>query len=315
MRIAVAGSGRLGATVMRPLLQSSHQVVAVVQDGRQTRGLKRILARISGRIFGGADNMLKLAAVNRLPVVYINKMSPEELAPLKALNIDVLLVSGFAIILKKPILELPRVGCVNMHSSLLPRHRGPNPFSAAIVQGDTQSGVTFHVMEEGIDTGVILDQTPFEIEASDDMMTVYRKACAIAGERICAVMDQVARDGLRGAEQDPALATYDGKPTDADAQVDWSRPAAEIDRLVRGLTPAKMPRFPYRGSQIFIAKSRFSSEAVDAAPGTVLKNGNPPRIATGQGWIDLQVAFCRRPFPWIWPSPFNRPRVGERLDP
>jgi methionyl-tRNA formyltransferase len=170
-------------------------------------------------------------------------------------------------------------------------------------------------MEEGIDTGVILDQTPFEIEASDDMMTVYRKACAIAGERICAVMDQVARDGLRGAEQDPALATYDGKPTDADAQVDWSRPAAEIDRLVRGLTPAKMPRFPYRGSQIFIAKSRFSSEAVDAAPGTVLKNGNPPRIATGEGWIDLQVAFCRRPFPWIWPSPFNRPRVGERLDP
>lgn len=312
MRIAIAASGRLGATVTRPLLQTRHEIVALVQDGRQTRGIWRVLNPLFSHL-GGADNMLKIARKNRMAIIYIDKMNDAELAPLRALKIDLLLVSGFAIILKKPLLELPRIGCINMHSSLLPRHRGPNPFSAAIVQGDSHSGVTFHVVEEGIDTGDILDQTSFEIEPRDEMMTLYKKACDIAGQRVCEVIEYIEQHGLVGTPQDPALATYDPKLTDADAWIDWTRSAIEIDRMIRGFSPATMPRFHFNNDTIYVAKSTPHTDPVDAAPGTVLSSGHPTRIATGAGSIDLNVAFCRRPFPWIWPAPFNRPVTGERL--
>lgn len=314
MRIAIAASGRLGTTVLRPLLDSTHDVVAVIQDGRQTRGAKRWITRLLSRFLGGRENMLKLAARHRIPIFYIDKMSEAELDPLRKLNVDILLVSGFAIILKKPILELPRIGCVNMHSSLLPRHRGPNPFSAVIVQGETESGVTFHVMEEGIDTGDILDQTPFDLGPRDEMMAVYRKACVIAGERVVPLMDRIAREGLIGRPQDPALATYDRKLTDADAWLDWTRPAEELDRMVRGFSPATMPRFAFRKDTVYVARSKIVENTTGAAPGTVVRARRPVRIATGDGLLELQVAFCKRPFPWIWPTRLNRPVDGERLN-
>lgn len=312
MRIAIAASGRLGATVTRPLLQTRHEVVALIQDGRQTKGIWRPINRLFSYL-GGADNMLAIARRNRMRVVYIDKMTETELAPLSALNIDLLLVSGFAIILKKPLLDLPRIGCINMHSSLLPRHRGPNPFSAAIVQGDTHTGVTFHVMEEGIDTGDILDQTTFEIGPRDEMMTVYKKACEIAGKRIAEVIDYVDQHGLTGTPQDPALATYDPKLTDKDAWIDWGKSAVEIDRMVRGFSPATMPRFRFKDDTIYLAKSTPHPEPVEALPGTVISCDRAPRIATGEGSIDLNVAFCRKPIPWVWPSPLSRPITGERL--
>jgi len=312
MRIAIAASGRLGATVTRPLLQTRHEVVALIQDGRQTKGIWRPINWIFSYL-GGADNMLAIARRNRMRVVYIDKMTEAELAPLRALNIDLLLVSGFAIILKKPLLQLPRIGCINMHSSLLPRHRGPNPFSAAIVQGDTHTGVTFHVMEEGIDTGDILDQSTFEIEPRDEMMTVYRKACEVAGQRIVEVIEYIDNHGLVGTPQDPALATYDPKLTEKDAWIDWGKSAIEIDRMIRGFSPATMPRFRFKDDTIYVAKSTPHPEPVDAAPGTVISSGNPLRIATGAGSLDLHVAFCRKPVPWVWPSPFSRPVTGERL--
>lgn len=314
MRIAVAASGKLGTSVLRPLLESSHQVVAVLQDGRQVRGHRRCTSRWLARLLGGRDNFLKLAARHRLPVHYIDKMDEAELAPLRSLEIDVLLVSGFAIILKPALIGLPRIGCVNMHSSLLPRHRGPNPFSAVIVQGDAVTGVTFHRIDEGIDTGEILEQTPFEIGARDEMIQIYHRACQIAGERVVPLMDRIAREGLRGDAQDPALATYDRKLTEADAWIDWRWSTAQIDRMVRGFPPTVMPRFRFRGDVVYVAKAQPHAGEPDAAPGTVLRDHQPARIATGDGALEIRVAFCKRPLPWIWPSPFSRPREGERLE-
>lgn len=314
MRIAIAASGRLGATVARPILASRHELVAVVQDGRSSKGAWRFLAHLGAAVFGGANNMLALAKRNRLKIVHIDKMTEEELAPLRELDIDLLLVCGFAIILKKPLLELPRLGCVNMHSSLLPRHRGPNPFSAAIIQGDTHTGITFHVMEEGIDTGPILDQAVFEIGPRDEMLTIYHQACALAGERIVDLLDKIEREGLVGIPQDHTQASYDPKTTDADTWIDWSRSAIELDRMVRGLSPAKMARCRYGENIIYVAKAEPHPGNVDAAPGTILQSSSPVRVATGEGSLDILMGLCRKPFPWIWPSPFSRPVVGEKLE-
>ncbi len=313
MRIAVAGSGHLGASVLVPLLESSHEVVGIVQNGRELRGWRRALsAQLLSRL-GGGNSLLRWASRRRLPVVWIDRMTEEELAPLRVLEPDILLVSGFSIILKPPLLRLPRVGCVNMHSSLLPRHRGPNPFSAVVLAGDPETGVTFHVMDEGIDTGDILDQAAFAIDETATMVSVYRQACELASERVVPLMDRIEREGLRGRPQDPAGASYEKKPKADDARLDWNAPARELDRLVRALAPTTMPWFLYKGRKISVARLDFDAAPVEAAPGTVLQNRPLARIATGEGTVRLRIAYIRVPLPWLWPAPWSRPERGERL--
>ena len=167
MRIAIAGDGHLGMSLMEPLLGSRHDVVALVQNGRTATGFGRTMTKAAGSLFGSFAGVAGKAIQRGIPVVWIDRMTEEELAPLRAIASGVLLVGGFSVILKKKLLELPKIGCVNMHSSLLPKHRGPNPFSAVVMAGDAESGVTFHQMDEGIDTGPILEQYRFPIRKQD----------------------------------------------------------------------------------------------------------------------------------------------------
>ena len=314
MRIVLAGGGRLGASLLRPLLDSSHEVVAVVQDGRKTRGGKRRWWPWVARFLGGRYSMPGWAKRLGLPILWLDKMDEGELAPLAALAPDLLLVGGFGIILKKAVLELPRIGCVNAHSSLLPRHRGPNPFAAVVMAGDTHSGVSFHRIDEGIDTGDILDQTAFEVGARDTLFTVYARACTLAGERVVAVMDRIAQEGLEGRPQDPDMATYEKKPLIEDARILWDQPAIRIDRMVRALAPSPMPWFVFRGRRIRVSHTEFDPSPVEAAPGTVLRNRPGVTVATQEGSISLTVALTSSPLPWLWPNPLSRPRVGEWLE-
>ncbi len=173
MRIVIAGTGKLGVCIAEPLINSKHQIVGILQNGRQTKGIKRIFNRLFLGILGGRDSILHFAFKHRIPVFWIDKLNEEELKPIRELSPDLIITCGFGIIFKKRILTLPKIGCINVHSSLLPRHRGPNPFYAVIRQGETQSGVTFHIMDEGIDTGPIIAQQSFPILDTDTAYTVY----------------------------------------------------------------------------------------------------------------------------------------------
>lgn len=313
LRIAIAGGGRLGVSLLEPLLQSRHKVVAIVQDGRRTRGLKRFVQPRVAQLLGAPFNMAGRAHSLGLPLIWIDKMTGSELEPLRKLNIDLLLVSGFGIILKRRLLELPRIGCVNCHSSLLPRHRGPNPFAAALLSDDDETGVTFHVMERGIDTGDILDQVRFAIRPTDTVFSIYRRCCEQAASRIVPVVDRIEREGLRGAPQDPNAATYEKNPSVKDAWIDWTRAASKIDRQIRALAPFPAPRFRFRGRTVLVLRAKANSKPVDAEPGTVLQHRGFVKVATGQGTLTIQGAFVRSPVPWFWPAPWCRPKPGEKL--
>lgn len=315
MRIALAGTGYLGASLLKPLLASPHEVVAIIQDGRRFGILRRFLVPRLARWIGGSSSMTGHARKLGLPIIWLDKMTERELRSLRKLNVDVLLVGGFGIILKKPLLALPNVGCINTHSSLLPRHRGPNPFYAAIVSGDRESGVTFHIIDEGIDTGPILAQASFPLGPTDTVLTVYQRSCEQAGRMVVEVMDNVAREGIAARPQAEAAANYVKKPTIDDSWLDWSLPAVELDRLVRACSPTPMPRFRYRGVTIYVARTEYNDDPVDAAPGTVVANRGIARIATGEGTLLLRMAFSSLPLPWTWPAPWFRPRVGESLVP
>lgn len=313
MRIAFAGTGLMGVHLLMPIIESSHEVVAVLQNGRVTKGLSRQLNPAFASVFMRSTNVSGMAKRLGIPILWIDKMTEHELAPLRDLEPDLLLVGGFGIILKPPLLSLPKVGCVNCHTSLLPRHRGPNPFLAVVLAGETESGVTFHVMEEGIDTGPIVDQTPFALTETDTAYTVYQRASMLAGERVVEVLDRIEAEGLKGTSQDESLATYDNKLTEDELLIDWSLPANIVHRKIRACCLSPFARTYYKGDLIHIARASVDTEAVDAEPGTVVSPGPFLKVATGEGTISIRVAFRRRVFPLLWPLPWNRPRAGERL--
>lgn len=313
MRIALAGSGRLGVGLLGALSASSHDVVAIVQDGRVNRSLWRWIVPLMGRMLGGRNSITGIARRKGIPLVWIDKMDERELAPLRKLDIDVLLVGGFSIILKEPLLSLPKMGCVNTHSSLLPKHRGPNPFYAAIISGDKESGVSFHVMEAGIDSGAVLHQVVFELSPRESMMSLYVRACDLATEEIVALMDRIAVEGLQGTPQDESQANYVKNPTLDDAWLDWDRPAEHLDRMVRAMCPRIMPRFLWQGRQILVLRSRWEKGAENLpAPGTVL-GLRPLRVTTGEGVFIIEGAIVKRPVYWLWPNPWQKVRVGDLL--
>lgn len=313
MRIAIAGMGRLAAQLTYALSRSHHDIVAVIQNGRVVRGVQRIIHRAAAWPFAGELSMLYWARRLNVPVIWLDQHSDAELAPLRALQPDLLLVGGFSVILKPPILQLPRLGCVNAHSSLLPRHRGPNPFSAVILQEEAESGVTFHVVDEGIDTGPILGQVPFEVKADDTMFGVYRRACKVAGDNVCEVMDRIEEKGLVAWPQDESRATYDPKLKVEDSWIDWRWPADQIDRFVRALSPAPMPRFRQGGRTVEVYRVRAYPQSTGKEPGTIVALKPRVRIAAGRGAVELIGAHTRSPFPFLWPSPWARARVGEVL--
>lgn len=313
MRIAIVGSGSLSVKMLLPLLRSKHKVAAVILDGRHTRGLRRWLDPVLARWFRGEYSLGGQARKHKIPIYYIDKMSEQEVAPLKKLNLDLILVGGFSIILKKPLLDIPRLGCVNTHSSLLPLHRGPNPFSAAILAGDQETGVTFHWMDEDIDTGDIIAQHVMPLNQDSTMLGVYRDACALAGQKVEGLINSLeVGDALR-SPQTRGLASYEKRATIADSWVDWSASAEAIELLVRGMSPQPYVRFRWRKQIILLHKVTFDSAPVEAVPGTVLANRPLLKIATGLGTITLRVAFRQKPIPWIWPGLGGRPEVGEVL--
>jgi methionyl-tRNA formyltransferase len=300
-------------SLIEPLHESQHEIVAILQDGRRTRGLRRTLDPWMARAVNSRMSPSAYALRQGLPLIWLDKMTPEELAPLAAAKPDILLVGGFGIIIKPPLLELPRIGCVNCHSSLLPKHRGPNPFAWCLLTGETRTGATFHVMDPGIDTGDILDQTAFDITKEDTTLSIYRRACDQTRMRVVDVMDQVERDGLRGTPQDATLATYEKAPTAKEALLDWRKPAEELDRIVRALMPSPAPRFQHKGQTVYVFRLYPCEKPVDAPPGVVLSRHAGVTVATGAGSVRITAAFLKRPFPWLWPAPWHAPQVGEQL--
>lgn len=314
MRVALAGGGLLAGSLLSALLDSHHQVVALVQDGRKTRGIRRIVTPAIESMLVPSRCPTGLAKRNRIPIVYIDKMNEAELAPLRAIEPDLLLVGGFSIILKQPLLSLPRLGCLNAHSSLLPRHRGPNPFTAVLLAGESETGVTFHVMEEGIDTGDIVAQFAFPIAERDNASDVHQKSCDVAMTRVVEVIDQVERVGLRGTPQDPESATYDRNVKIENSFVDWKQDAKDIDRMVRALFPYVFARCRYRGSVIHLYRTSFNEAPTENEPGVVIQSRPRLKVATGRGSVTIEVAFRKKPIPWVWPPLLHPPKRGDRLD-
>lgn len=314
MRIAIAGTGLLGYTLLDGCSAAGHDIVAYVADGRKTPSFRRAFWEFTAAALGGSRHPLGWVCRRGIPRIWLDSGRDDPGGKLARIAPDLLLVGGFGIIFKAPLLTIPRLGCVNVHCALLPRHRGPNPFAAAILSGDKESGVTFHQMEETIDSGPILAQRIFPLHDEDTSMTVYQRACEVVRAMLPEVLADIEMHGLRGIPQDPAHATYDPLPTPDQARIVWNMPASHIHRMVRALPPMLYPWFTLNGKKVFVAKTELFHEHADIAPGTVLDNRLPVRVATGSGILGIRVAYALTPLPGLWPLAWHRVANGTRLE-
>lgn len=284
LRVAFAGTPEFAACALQAILDVGYDVPLVLTqpDRPAGRGMKLTPSPVK-----------QLALASGIEVDQPEKLrTDEQRARLLACAPDVLVVAAYGLILPKAVLALPRLGCINIHASLLPRWRGAAPIHRAIEAGDAETGITIMQMDEGLDTGAMLLTRALPILPTDTTASLHDRLAVLGGESIVAALAELDAGGLKPVPQPAEGVTYAAKIGRAEATVDWTRPAVELERALRAFDP-----FPGLASSLRDTVIKFwSAQVIDAdgAPGTVLAvDDSGVLIACGRG--ALRCTVLQRP--------------------
>ena len=278
MRLAFMGTPEFAVPSLAELIAAGHEIVAVYSQPPRPKGRGQQLTPSPVQAFAEAMG---------LPVFTPASMkSPEAIATFQSLDLDAACVVAYGQILKNEVLEAPRLGCFNLHGSLLPRWRGAAPIQRAIMAGDRQTGVQIMRMSEGLDEGAILLSEVMDIRTDDTAAGLSERMSHIGAGLWPRALAAIERGGVTGTEQ-TGEPTYARKITPAEARIDWSRPAADVDAHIRGLSPFPGAWFEVAGADGPIRIKALMSQVADgdATPGTVLDDALT--VACGQGAVRL----------------------------
>jgi methionyl-tRNA formyltransferase len=275
MRIVFIGTGEIGVPTLRALLSSEHEVVAVVTQPDKPVGREQ---RIE------PPPIKKQVAKTRIPILQPTRIKAA-IENIRDLTPDVIVVIAYGQILPRDVLELPRLACLNLHASLLPRWRGAAPIQAAIAAGDRETGITVMYMDEGLDTGDVLLRRNLEILPNDRGGSLHDRLAQIAPEALLESLRLVASGNAPRIAQDNALATHAPKLKREHGFIDWSESAEAIERKIRAYNPWPGAFMKLNNQNLKI----FSASVVDldGQPGEVLRSDKDLIIATGKGALSL----------------------------
>lgn len=277
MRIVFAGTPDFAARHLDALLDSKHDVVAVYTQPDRPAGRGKKLQ---------ASAVKALALEHNLPVEQpINFKHPETVATLAAYNADIMVVVAYGLLLPQSVLDTPRLGCINVHGSLLPRWRGAAPIQRAIWAGDAHTGITIMQMDAGLDTGPMLLKHSVPIAPDETSTSLYAKLAEFGPQALCNALQALENDNLVGETQDDSQATYASKLTKQEALIDWQQSAAFIERCVRAFTPWPGTEFYIQGQRFKLIEATLLDQVSDAEPGTVI-------AANKQGIVVSTAAGC-----------------------
>jgi len=275
--------------------------------------------RPAGRGRAMASPPVKEEAVRRgIPVFQPEKARhPDAVARIAAEAPDLIVVVAYGHILPKSILAIPRIGCVNVHASLLPRYRGAAPINWAVARGETVTGITIMRMDEGMDTGPMLHAREMPIGEEDTAETMFAKLSILGAEALREALCGLHEGTLDETPQDAALATYAPLLTKEHGRIDWSRPAGEIRNLVRGMTPWPSAFALHAGKTLKVLSPVLAAESGPAGePGEIVALGRDGvSVACGKGVLRLQVVQPeggKAMEAWAY-AQGRRVAVGERL--
>ncbi|HSM89441.1 MAG TPA: methionyl-tRNA formyltransferase [Desulfobacterales bacterium] len=207
---------------------------------------------------------------------------------LQAADADFFIVVAFGHLLRESVLKMPKRGCINVHASLLPRHRGPAPIQWAVINGDTETGVTTMLMDKGLDTGDMLMAAREPIGPSDTAGSLHDRLAQQGADLLVQTLAAFADGTIRRTPQDHSAATYAPLLKKTDGLIDWKKPAAKIEPFIRGMSPWPGAFTFWKNTRLKIYRSEIEASADDALPGTVL-NSRPNRliVSTGDGALSI----------------------------
>ena len=278
LRIVFAGTPEFAARHLQALLDAGHPVVGVYTqpDRPAGRGQKLMPSPVK-----------QLASQHNIPLFQPSSLrDPMAQAELAALRPDLLLVVAYGLILPQAVLDIPRLGCINSHASLLPRWRGAAPIQRAIQAGDGESGVTLMQMEAGLDTGPMLCKVSTPISAEDTAGSLHDRLAELGAQAMAASIGPLVRGELCGEKQDDSLATYAHKLNKDEARIDWQQPATELDRQIRAFNPWPISHAQLNGETVKVLSA--VPEQASGPAGTILSaNKDGLTVACGEGALRL----------------------------
>ncbi|AGB84414.1 methionyl-tRNA formyltransferase [Serratia sp. FGI94] len=280
LRIIFAGTPDFAARHLDALLSSGHQVVGVFTQPDRPAGRGNKLTPSPVKV---------LAQQHQLPVFQPKSLRPEENQHLVAdLQADVMVVVAYGLILPKAVLDMPRLGCINVHGSLLPRWRGAAPIQRALWAGDRETGVTIMQMDVGLDTGDMMHKIACPIEATDTSASLYDKLAELGPQGLLATLQQMADGTAQREVQDEALVTYAEKLSKEEARLDWRLSAAQLERCVRAFNPWPISYFTVDEQPVKVWQAQALTGGNGAEPGTILQaDKHGIQVATAEGILCL----------------------------
>jgi methionyl-tRNA formyltransferase len=280
LRIIFAGTPDFAARHLDALLASGHQVVGVFTQPDRPAGRGNKLTPSPVKV---------LAAAHDIPVFQPKSLRPAESQQLVAeLNADIMVVVAYGLILPQAVLDMPKLGCINVHGSLLPRWRGAAPIQRALWAGDSHTGITIMQMDIGLDTGDMLHKIVCAIEPEDTSANLYHKLAELGPIGMLTTLEQLATGSAHAEVQNEALVTYAEKLSKEEARLDWSLPASQLERCIRAFNPWPMSYFLIDEQPVKVWQATVINEQPQVQPGTLItatKGGI--QIATSEGILNI----------------------------
>jgi len=271
MNIIFAGTPEFAAVALKALLRTNHNIIAVYTQPDRPAGRGRKLT----------PSAVKQAALDAGIEVYqpLSLKDAEAQKKLANLEADIMIVAAYGLILPKAVLDAPKLGCINIHASLLPRWRGAAPIHRAILADDSETGITIMQMDVGLDTGDMLLKTSCAIEINDTSASLHDRLADMGGKAIVDALIAIEKKNISTQSQDDSLAIYAHKLKKAEAKIDWSLSAKHLDCQIRAFNPWPVAQCEFDGKVLRLWMSEVVEERSKAAPGTII-------AATKQG-IDI----------------------------
>lgn len=281
LRIVFAGTPDFAARHLAALLSSEHEVIAVYTQPDRPAGRGKKLT---------ASPVKTIALEHDIPVYQPeNFKSDEAKQELADLNADIMVVVAYGLLLPQVVLDTPKLGCINVHGSILPRWRGAAPIQRSVWAGDAETGVTIMQMDIGLDTGDMLKVATLPIEASDTSASMYEKLAGLGPDALIDCLADIATGKAEPVKQDDELANYAKKLSKDEARINWNDDAAHIERCVRAFNPWPMSHFEAAENSIKVWQSRVTEQTSDKPAGTIVQADKTGiYVATGNGTLVLE---------------------------
>lgn len=279
-KIIFAGSPDFAAHSLAALLAADYPISAVYTQPDRPAGRGRKLR---------PSAVKELALQHNLDVIQVESLKPEAAqAQLRELAPDLMIVVAYGLLLPATVLQIPRLGCINVHASLLPRWRGAAPIQRAIIAGDKETGITIMQMEQGLDTGPMLYKATTPISAQETAAELHDRLAELGAQALLHSLPDILQQRLQAEQQDDALATYASKLSKEEASIDWQQDAELIARKIHAFNPFPVAHTGFNQQALRVWQAQAEHNQSSAAPGTLIGHDKQSfSVSCGKGSLTV----------------------------